>query len=76
MTSIVSKVVEAYTLYQKPLLTLGQILLLIQISWDKAQYGDKYLKKVREVDIYVRRENSDYMRHILNVNSLKMCIGE
>ena len=76
MTRIASKVVEAYTLYQKPLLTPGETLLLIQNAWDKAQYGDRYLEKVREVDNYVSRENSDYMRRISNVNSLKVSMGE
>ena len=35
MTKIAVKVVAAYTLYQKPLFTPGETLLLIQNSWDK-----------------------------------------
>ena len=73
---IASKVVEAYKLYQKPLPTPGETLLLIQNVWDKAQYGDRYLEKVREVDNYVSRENSDYMGRIPNINRLKVSMGE
>jgi len=47
MTTIVAKVVAAYTMYQKPLLTLEETLLLIQNVWEMDKYGDRYLEKVR-----------------------------
>ena len=76
MSRIVSKVVEAYMLYHKPLLTTAETLLLIQNMRDKPQYGDKHLWKVRGVDNYVRKENCDYICQIPNANRLKVFMGE
>jgi len=76
MTRIAAKVVAAYTLYQKPLLTPEETLLLIQNVWDKAQYGNRYLEKVREVDTYVSIEKSDWLRRIANASSLTVSIVE
>ena len=76
MTRIAAKVVAAYTLYQKPLLTPGETLLLIQNAWDRAQYGDRYLEKVREVDNYVRSENPDNLCRTANINSLKVSVDK
>ena len=74
MMRIVVKVVAAYTLYQKPLITQGKTLLLIQNAWDKAQCGNRYLKKVREVDTNVSIKKSSWLRRIANLSSLKVFI--
>ena len=40
ITRIAQKIVADYTLYQKPLLIVGETILLIQHAWDKAQTGN------------------------------------
>jgi len=57
MTSIAQRVVENYTLYQKPLITTGETLLLLQSACDRAQ-GDRHVEKIQLVDTYVRCPNS------------------
>ena len=76
MTRIAAKVGAAYKLYQKPLLTPAETLLLIQNAWNKAQYGNRSLEKLREVDTYVSIEKSDWLRRIANASSLKVSIVE
>jgi sulfur transfer complex TusBCD TusB component (DsrH family) len=76
MTRIAAKVVAAYTLYQKPLLTPGETLLLIQNAWHRAQLHNRYVEKVKEVDNYVSLEHSDKTRRITDVSSLKVSIVE
>jgi len=44
MTRIAQKVVVDYTLYQKPLLTARETILLIQDAWDKAQTGNRQVE--------------------------------
>jgi hypothetical protein len=57
------KVVINYTLYRKPLLTPGEVLLLIQSAWNKVQTEPRYIEREKEVDSYVwfqiRREALD-----------------
>ena len=56
MVSTAAKVlylVANYTLYQKPLLTPGEALLLAQNTWDRAQSANRYVEKVKEVENYV-----------------------
>ncbi|RPB18309.1 hypothetical protein L211DRAFT_854246 [Terfezia boudieri ATCC MYA-4762] len=51
--STTKKIVTKYTLYKKPLLTPGEILLLIQHAWSKAQTEPCYVERVKEVDTFV-----------------------
>ena len=76
MTRIAAKFVAAYTLYLKPLLTLRETLLLIQNAWDKAQHGNRYLWKVRDVDTYVSIVKSVWLRRIANASTLKLSMVE
>jgi len=58
--AIAWKIVEDYTLYHKPLLTPGEMLLLVQDAWHRAQKQSKqHLHKVKEVDRYVYQSNSE-----------------
>jgi hypothetical protein len=52
MTIVARRVIENYTLYQKPLLTPGETLLLLQSAWDRAQ-GNRYIERIKQVDTYV-----------------------
>jgi len=70
ITSIALRVVENYTLYRKPLLTPDETLLLLQSACDKAQ-GDRYVKKIKQVDTYVRCPNTDSKVWATDQNQLK-----
>ncbi|KAF8451281.1 hypothetical protein BGX38DRAFT_1142200 [Terfezia claveryi] len=52
MTSIARTVVKNYTMYWKPFLTPGEMLLLLQSAWNKVQ-GNRYIERIKQVDTYV-----------------------
>ena len=67
-----AKIIENYTLYQKPLLTPGEILLLVRNTWEAAQTEqNRYVEKIKVVDIYVGQLNSTYTRRIANLKQLR-----
>ena len=47
------KIVINYTLYRKPLLTLGEVLLLVQSACERVQTEPRYAEEVKEVHGYV-----------------------
>ncbi|RPB19989.1 hypothetical protein L211DRAFT_852695 [Terfezia boudieri ATCC MYA-4762] len=61
-TSTAKKIVTKYTLYKKPLLTPGEILLLIQHAWSKAQTEPRYVERVKEVDTFAKQSHCTYER--------------
>ena len=48
--------------------------MLIQNACDNAQYANRYLEKVREVDTHVSIEKADWLCQIANASSLKVSI--
>jgi len=67
MTRIVQKIVAGYTLYQKLLLTAGEIILLIQHAWNKVETGNCQDERVRAVESYVSSTYSIYSCRISNL---------
>ncbi|KAF8437829.1 hypothetical protein BGX38DRAFT_1273858 [Terfezia claveryi] len=65
ITNTTRKIVEHYTLYKKPLLTLGEILLLIQNAWARAQTECRYLERVSAVDIYLKSIRTRTRAHLV-----------
>ena len=69
MTRIAQKVVSEYTLYQKPLLTAGETILLIQSAWDKAQLtGNRQVERIKAVETYVSSTYSVYPGRITHLH--------
>ena len=67
-----AKIIANYTLYQKVLLTPGEILLLLRNTWEAAQTEqNRHVEKIKVVDIYVGQLNSTYMRRIANRKKLR-----
>ena len=71
MASMAQRVIAYYTLYQKPLLTPVEILLLIQDAWRKVQSGNRFVKKDNTVDSHVSEKKSVRLRQITNLKKLK-----
>ena len=58
-------------MYQQPLLTPGEILLLVRNTWEAAQKQNGWVEKVKVVDINVRQPNSTFSCRIANVKQLR-----
>ena len=71
MVTMAQRVIAHYTLYQKPLLTPVEILLLIQDTWRKVQTENRYMEKDRSVDSYVCEKTSVMLRRNTNLKQLK-----
>ncbi|RPB25705.1 hypothetical protein L211DRAFT_848030 [Terfezia boudieri ATCC MYA-4762] len=65
ITNVARKIVEQYTLYKKPLLTPGEILLLIQNAWARAQIESRYLERVPAVDCYLKSIHTRTRAHLV-----------
>ena len=75
MASMAEWVIAHYTLYQKPLLTRGEILLLIQDACRKVQTENRYVEKDRCVDSYVCEKRSVMLRQNTNLKQLKSMLS-
>ena len=54
MAKIAEGVVVDYTLFKKALLTPGEVLLLINNAWEKAQLSSRFIEMPGTVNRYVR----------------------